>query len=269
MKLLPIVFVLALFGSQQSDGPSNDEASIRQKAQLQYERHRRAAIEINELAGRIHSEGDAAVLVDKLADLLSDTLPPPWLTSSIRQRISHAEYEAASNSLRLIPEQRIIDVWNEYVREIGASDEALVTVAEIRNLRDANFASGQLLWSRGNNQSIWTMPNVYAVGPDGKVADGCRAVEALRVFYDLDMMFGNLRGARERVRKGILVSDEIRKRLESPAPKARTVGRLGLVVQSDTSPIFPAEVRYLEQHGPYVLMGVVEKLFDELFPQTD
>jgi hypothetical protein len=46
------------------------------------------------------------------------------------------------------------------------------------------------------------MPNIYAVGPDEKVADGCRAVEALRVVWDIANQVENLRSARERVQKG-------------------------------------------------------------------
>ncbi len=63
------------------------------------------------------------------------------------------------------------------------------------------------MWARGQ-QTIWTMPNVYALGPDGKVADGCRALEALRVMHDLDGLFQNLRGARDRLRRGIVPSEE-------------------------------------------------------------
>ena len=111
------------------------------------------------------------------------------------------------------------------------------------------------------------MPNVYAVGSDGKVAEGCRAVETLRVLYDLDKFFDNLRGARERVRKGILLSDEIGKSLNSSAPKQKTTARLEAHV--DTNPLRPAEYRYMQEHGPYILSGVMQKLFDELFPQAD
>jgi len=111
------------------------------------------------------------------------------------------------------------------------------------------------------------MPNVYAVGSDGKVAEGCRAVETLRVLYDLDKLFNNLRGARERVRKGILLSDEIGKSLNNSAPKQKTTARLEAYV--DTNPLRPAEYRYMQEHGPYILSGVMQKLFDELFPQAD
>jgi hypothetical protein len=194
MTLFPFVLAFALFFSQQAPSAylqqgttvSADQAWAEQRARQASERHRQAAIEINELAGRIHSEADANALVDKVAEIFADTLPPSWLTQGIRQRIAHAEYEAVSDPSLLIPEQRIVDVWNKYVREIGASAEALVTAAELHNLRDADFAVAQFMWSRGQN--IWTAPDIYALGPDRKVADGCRALEALRILYDLDKM---------------------------------------------------------------------------------
>jgi len=166
--------------------------------------------------------------------------PTPFLPSgslaSVRQQVAHAEFEAVSNPSRLIPEQRVADVWNKYVREIGASEEALVTAAEIHNLRDADFAISQLWWSR-TNLTIWTMPNVYAVGSDGRWPRVAVQSKRLRVLYDLDKLFDNLRGARERVRKGILLSDEVGKILNSPAPKQKTTARLEAHV--DTNPLGP------------------------------
>lgn len=273
MMWLSLLFPLILFFSspfsvqtatysQQATATSPTQLPPELRARI--ERDRQAAVEINDLAGRIHSEADAKALVDKIADVFADSLPPSWLTSGIRQRVAHAEYEAVSDPSRLIPEQRIVDVWNEYVREIGAPDEALITVAELHNLRDGHFASARDLWSHG--QTIWTVSNIYALGPDGKVAEGARAIETLRVLYGLDTFVGNLRAARERVRKGILVSDEIRKRQESPPPQHKVVGRLGMLV--DNNPIYVAERRYVQQHGPFVLNGVMEKLFDELFPSN-
>jgi len=266
MMVLRVVLALAFLGLQQGTVTSNDETSAQQRASLERERHRQAANQINDLAERIHSEADAVAFVDKIAEFFADTLPPIWVTHSVRQQVAHAEFEAVSNPSRLIPEQRIADVWNRYVREIGASEEALVTAAEIHNLRDADFAVSQLWWSQ-TNRTIWTMPNVYAVGSDGKVAEGCRAVETLRVLYDLDKLFDNLRGARERVRKGVLLSDEIGKSLDNRAPKQKTTARLEAHV--DTNPLRPAEYRYMQEHGPYILSGVMQKLFDELFPQAD
>jgi len=148
-----------------------------------YEQHKPAAIRINELAGRIHSEADANALVSEIAGVFVKELPSAWVVSGISQRVAHAEYESVRNPARLVSEQHLVDVWNQYVREIGAPDEALVTIVEIHNLRDAEFTSARYLWARGS-QTIWIVPTIYAVGTDGEVAKGCRAIEAIRVTYE-------------------------------------------------------------------------------------
>jgi hypothetical protein len=259
-----LIFALVLGFPQQESPKSEELSAAQQEARLRHEHHREETLRVNELAAHINSEADARAFVDAVAEMFADSLPPSWVTRGIRERIAHAEYEAVSNPLRQIPEQRIADVWNKYVREIGASDEALVTAAEIHSMRDATFAVGQVMWSRGTNQSAWTMPNYFAVGEDGKVAEGCRAVEALRVIYDLDRMFDNLRSARERLRKGIVASDAIKKSLENTKTNQKTTGRL--VGRVDTNPLRPAEYKYLRDHGAEHLNQVVEMLFEELFP---
>lgn len=271
MTFLPLVLALVLLFSQQqvttytqqATSSSTDQVPAELRARM--ERHRELTMEINDLAGRIHSDADANALVDKIAEIFADILPPSWVTRDIRQRIGRAEYAAVSDTLRLVPEQRIADVWNEYVREIGASDEALVTTAELHNLRDADFATAQFLWSRGQN--IWAVSTIYAVGPDGKLAEGCRPIETFRILYDLDMQFDNLRGARERVRKGVLLSEQLKQRRENAPLQQKT--SVHLEIHASNNPVRPAEYRYVQQHGPYVLNGVMEKLFDELFPPTD
>lgn len=253
--------------SQQANAASPNQLPPELRARI--ERNRRTAIEINALAAGIHSEADAKELVDKIAGVFADNLPPSWMTFGIRMRLAHAEYDAVSDSSRLIPEQRIADVWNEYVREIGASEEMLVTTAELNNLRDADFAAAQLLWTR--SQNIWAVSSIYAVRPDGKLAEGCRPIETLRILYDLDMLFDNLRGARERVRNGVLYSEQLKQRRESAPPQQKASLRMKghLEGQVFGNPVRLAEQRYVQQHGPDVLNGVVEKLFDELFPPAD
>jgi hypothetical protein len=126
-------------------------------------------------------------------------LPGP--AAVFRQRVARAEYESVGDPATLISEQRIADVWNQYGREIGAPGETIITVAAIHNMRDGVYTVAQPMRVRGN-QTIWTMPDVYALGPDGKVADACRAIETVRVIHDLDDLFQSLRGARDRLRKG-------------------------------------------------------------------
>jgi hypothetical protein len=260
--VLALVLALPVAASQQSS-PVESQATMQQIAHDEYERHTHAAIRINDLAGRLQSEADASTFVSEIASLFAKELPPAWASSSIRQRVEHTEYEAVRNPARLIPEQRVVDVWNQYVREIGAPGEAIVSVAEIHNMRDASYTVAQSMWARGI-QTIWTMPNVYAVGSDGKVADGCRALEALRVIHDLDDLFQNLRGARDRLRSGIVLSDEIKKRAGESNPQPHSTARLEM--RADTNPIRPAERRYVQEHGSVANDQLLVRLFDELFP---
>jgi len=262
--LIPLGMVFALIlGAPQQGSSGESRTTMQEGAHDEYERHKEAAIRINELAGRIHSEADANALVSEIAGLLAKALPPVWASRGIRQRVAHAEYEAVRNPAKLIPEQRVVDVWNEYARGIGAPDETIVSVAEIHNMRDGSYTGGQLMWARGI-QNIWTMPNVYALGSDGKVADGCRALEAIRVIHDLEDLFQNLRGARDRLQKGIVPSEEIKRRAGDPNPHPHSTARLD--AHADTNPIRPAEQRYVQEHGPVAYALLLARLFDELFP---
>jgi len=130
-------------------------------------------------------------------------------------------------------------------------------------MRDGSYTVAQLMWARGQ-QTIWTMPNVYALGPDGKVADGCRALEALRVIHDLGGLFQNLRGARDRLQRGIVPSEEHQEALGEPNPQAHDAFRLE--AQNDTNPVRPAERRYLQGHGREAYAQLLARLFEELFP---
>ncbi len=264
LTLFAIGFVLVVALFQR--GTSADTQTAMQPAahnENEYERHTQAAIRINDLAGRIHSEADAEALVSQIADLFTKELPPVWARGDILQRVAHAEYESVSKPAKVISEQRIADVWNKYVRQIGAPDEAVVTAAEIHNMRDGGFTVAQLMWARGI-QHVWTMPNVYALGADGKVADGCRAVEAIRVMHDLDGLFQNLRSARERILKGIVPSEEVKKHREGTNSRPQATARL--VARADTNPIRPAEQRFVQEHGSLAYEQLLKRLFDELFP---
>src|SRR6266702_1236739 len=246
-----LVFALN-FGYPRQESPKPEEqAVVRQQASLLYERHRQAAIRMNELAAHINSEADARAFVDAVADMFADNLPPAWATRGIRERIARAEYEAVSNPLR-----------------------------QIHSMRDATFAMGQVMWSRGTIQTAWTMPNIFAVGADGKVAEGCRAVEAIRVIHDLDSLFDNLRSARERLRKGIVASDAVKRSLENTNANQKTTARLEvridtnplrpaemrLEVRIDSNPLRPAEIRYVREHGAEHFNQFLEMLLEELFP---
>ena len=258
------VFAMALALSVAASGQNDSDSHSAAQPGIQdaYEHHKQAAIRINDLAGRVHTEADATAYVSEIAVLLARELPSAWKQDDLRHRISHAEYKSVSDAANLIPEQHLVDVWNEYVREIGAPDEAIVTAAEIHNMRDAEFVAAQKMWARGI-QTVWTMPNVFALGPNGKVAEGCRAMEAVRVIHDLDALFQNLRGARDRLKKGIVVSDEIKSHAEGGNSHAQTTARLE--AHSDTNPVRIAEQHYLQEHGSWAYQQLLKRLFDELF----
>ena len=151
------------------------------------------------------------------------------------------------------------------MREIGAPDEALVNAAEIHNMRDGTLTVAQMMWSR-DHQTIWTIPNAFAVTSEGKVADGCRAVEAVRVMHDLEQLFQNLSSARERLHKGIVPSEELKWRSAAVNSRpAQTTSSL-IVVHPDTDPVRPAEQRYVQDHGAQTYQQLLTRLFNELFP---
>ncbi len=276
MIAIPLVAALLLGSPQQADvsqphwTPEQLE-QIRQKEEQfrqQYEPTRQRAIHINDLAGNIHSEADARAYVDAVAEELTGHRPISWTTRSIRHRVAHAEYEAVSDPSRQIPEQRIVDIWNEYVREIDAPAETLVTVAELHNLRDAMYlGASQYRWKSEVGQSIWTMPNVYALDADGKIASGCRALEALKIIHDMHGLFQQVRLARERVQKGVLVSDLIKQRQENPAPRSTAVLTSGsLHLASQFNSVQPFAYRYQQEHGEHAYQQLLRRLFAELFP---
>ena len=277
MIAIPLVAALLLGSPQQADvsqphwTPEQLE-QIKQKEEQfrrQYEPTRQRAIHINDLAGNIHSEADARAFVDAVAEELTGHRHMSWTTRSIRRRVAHAEYEAVSDPSRQIPEQRIVDIWNEYVREIDAPEETLVTVAELHNLRDSLYlGASQYTWKRELGQSIWTMPDIYALDADGKMASGCRAVEALKIIHDMHDMFQNVRFARERVQKGVLPSEAFQQRQLNPAQSAKAMfSSGGLFATSIRNPIPPAVYRFQQEHGERAYQQLLRRLFAELFPE--
>ena len=89
-------------------------------------------------------------------------------------------------------------------------------------------------------------------------------VEAIRIIHDLDGLFDNLRSARERLRKGIVASETIKKSLENTNANQKITARLEGHV--DTNPLRPAEHRYVREHGADHFNQLLEMLFEELFP---
>jgi len=271
MNAIPFAVSLILISiAAQQDVPQQQQPDPAQQQKIaeareQYEAGRQAAIRVDKLAGNIHSEDDARVFVDAVAQRLTSDQLQMWTTLGIRHRVAHAEFEAVSNPSRLIPEQRIVDLWNQYVRELDAPEETLVTLAEVHNLRDAMSTSNRYIWNKdGFPQSLWTVPSIYALGADGKVANGCRAVEALKIFHDMSR-FQNLQAARERVQKGILASDLMKQRAQDPKPKPQSV-QSHLAISKSANPLLTAEYRYVQAHGERDYQRLLERLFAQLFP---
>ncbi len=259
-------FLMPLLAFFQSGAPTPEEIDrLRQQAQQAAAKHREQAIHLNELAGQIKTEVDARKLVDGVAEVFADVVPQPWATKELRTRVANAEFRTATG--QLIEEERIADLWNQYAKEIGAPEETVVTAKEIHSLRDLKYASAKLMWSRGWNQSVWTMPDIYATGPDGKVASGCRAVEALAVFYDLDHQIDSLRIARKYLESGISASDEMRQAQERKSSIDRADLRTeARVVQLD-EPVHDAERRYLEKQGRTAMYTLLKRLADEFLQE--
>jgi hypothetical protein len=224
--------LLFLIGSPQESLPQQSDSALSQRlaeAQQLREATRQAAIHINDLAGRIHSEADAQAFV----------------------------------------EQRVVNIWNEYVRELDAPEETLVTAAELHNLRDASFTMNKRMWKKDQfPQSLWTMPDVYAVDAEGKVARGCRAVEALKILHDMSFSFQSVLGARNRVQKGILVSDMVRQSRQDAAPRPQPVQMHGeLKATRNENPVRLAEYHYVQAHGERDYQRLLQRLSAELLPE--
>jgi hypothetical protein len=131
-------------------------------------------------------------------------------------------------------------------------------------MRDGQYAIAKLSWSQGWNQSIWTMPNIYTVGADGKVAVGCRPLEALRVFYDLDNNLGMLTAARKALKEGRVMSDEI-ERLNRPGVKTEYRASVSVSHVRD-NPVRGAEYPYVLEHGSLAMDVLLKHLADEFLP---
>jgi hypothetical protein len=255
LKLLAAVLFPLSFLSAHSDNqrPPN--------AMADYEYYREQAIAMNNLAGNLKSPEDARKLVDVIADMFRDELPPKWVTGKVRQRLAMAEYQSAANPEKRIPEQQIADAWNRYATEVGAPQEALVTAADVHYLRDAFYVGADHAWAHGI-QNLFTVPNIYAVGPDGKVGRDSRVIEALRIVWDFAHQYQNLQGAHEAVKKGFLLSDHSR-----PARAGEKVqGRVTLHVGRRVNPVEDAEMRYTRERGEVAMAEAVANLVTDLLP---
>jgi hypothetical protein len=220
---------------------------------------------INDLAGHVQSFDDSRKLVDLIAAEFSDVLPPKWATHSLRERLARAEFESAYDPGVLISEQHVADAWNDYLQKIGAPQESYVTAEEIHILRDSHYVSAQLSWAHGI-QNIWTIPNIYAIGPDGKVANGCRAIEVLNILWQLANQPELLDGTRQLIKTGERMSDMYKN--PSKPPEAGSVKGHVSVVRGGPlppNPVQQAALQYMHDHGARALNSAIEGLLKDLF----
>jgi hypothetical protein len=222
----------------------------------------REARRINELAANIHSEKDARAFIDAVAEEVSQERQMLWAEQGIRQRVAKAEYASVSDSEQRISDQRIADVWNEFVRELDAPEKTLVTATDIHQQRATRYQMNETLWSRGYPGSIWNMPNIHAVGEEGQLADGARALEAIATLYSMGSNFSTVLVNRQRLQKQAPTSP--------PGLKPPT-SRSAFVVQGKAwqleDPIRAAINRYVDAHGQEAYDQLLKRLLNELFPQ--
>jgi hypothetical protein len=253
-------------GQQQSNHPAFQQPSpeaLRHFAELR-QPMRDHAIAINDLADHIQSLEDANKLVNLVADEFSNELPPKWATQSIRSRIARAEFESAYDPGSLIPDQHVADAWDDFARKIGAPPETMLTAAEIHYLRDAQYVSARLAWV-GYEKDIWTIPGVFALGSDGKIANGSRALEAIRLLWQLANNTGDFSAIHAEVQKGVLLSDRIPHPEQPPAP-GQVQRSFGVVrMESVSNPVQQAALRYMHDHGDRAFNRAIEELLKNLF----
>jgi hypothetical protein len=245
------------------DNRSADPSDQIGRAKAASEQHRQIALRLNQQAGQIRSEADATVFVEGAAQVLSDSIPEVWASQELLGRVARAEYRSATDTASLLSEEDVVRAWNGYVREIGAGDEAILTTRDLHALRELKHASAESAWSRGY-QTIWTMPNIYAVATDGAVAQGCRAVEMLAVLHDIDALFQNLRTARKVAAAGIITR---RRRLDEQQER-RSSAQVVVRSRADDNPVRAAEKRYIEQRGIGAYYEVLQRLANELLPAS-
>jgi hypothetical protein len=226
---------------------------------------RDTALRIDELASNIHTPADARRLIDFIAELFADELPPAWATDSIRNRLAEREYLTVADPQKRISEERVAAAWDAYVTTLQAPDTSHVTTAEIHNLRDALFATARVFWNLGN-RNFWAVPSIFAIQPGGTLAPGCRVVESLRTLWDIAAMPDSLRATRERVANGVLLSDLYRQAPQRPS--SSSVGRAyvsgSVSVRGSSDPAGVAERRSSRKPSERDLANAIETMLNTL-----
>lgn len=232
------------------------ETDFRRKAEKQRAEMARQAEHINQIAGSIHTEAQAHEFINSLWKVFAPHVPT-WLAGSILDRAAQAEYGAVARG-RFISEEQIAGSFNQFVQQIGAPAWAQVSPVEIRNIRDAELASAKRSWNSGQ-RTIWGMPDIYHVDPEGKAASGCRAVEAMKLLYNLDAQFANVIYARERIEHPRPTEEASAQRFV----EARLMLAQGHTYEQELRQI---EADYTKKHGTSAYQKLMRQMFERLLP---
>ena len=268
VALLPVCFLSAQQPVPQPTPPANrpgfqrpSPEAMRKIAEV-WKRMTDHAMAIDSAATSIHSLDDARRLVDLVAAEFSDALPPRWVTTSIRENIAHAEFNSAVNPGALIPEQRIADAWNDFVKKIGAPQDTQLTAADVHYLRDAQYVTARFFWTR--QKDVWTIPGIFAAGPDRRIAQGARPLEAIRLLWLLGENEDDFAGLHAATKKGILVSDIVRQEAKSGSGQASSGYATAGIVSMTSFPVLQAALKYRRDHGRAALNDALRKLLKNL-----
>ncbi|HWT65930.1 MAG TPA: hypothetical protein VN151_07425, partial [Terracidiphilus sp.] len=188
-----------------------------------FEALRQQAIRMNTLAANLDTPGDARTLVGLFATNFPFVLSGRLTKRAFLDHLANAEFNAAHDPAQGISEQQVASAWNTYLNAIGAPLETHVTAAEIHYLRDDRYAASRYdFWTPGMENSF-AMPALYNTQPDESLAPNCRPLEALLSLWSITDRYDNLIGARERLRRGKLLSEYFRQHKLSLANSRRTV----------------------------------------------
>lgn len=265
LALMVLLVPLAWTGQTPPAMDSERWEKLTREAEQTREEHRRSAVRVNELAGKIRSEADARDFVDETAKLFLSGLPY-WFSRSERKRVARAEFLSVSKG-RYISEERIASVFNRLMDDIDAGPELRVTASEVHTMRAAQILTTRTMWQHPGMQNIWQTPNVHSVTPQGGVAPGCRAVESLKLLYVLLELPSNLGYAREIIKKGEDLGIELQKAPQklTPGAPAKMEGRLETHGRDPLeAALDEARMTYVRRYGVRAFEDRLKEMFDRI-----
>jgi len=250
-KLATLIAVFTPLAFVSADMTAHDNGT--------FQSQRLHAIQMNTLAGNLHTPEEAHTLVGLFAEEFSVELPGKFTDRRFLDHLAGAEFNAAHDPARGIAEEQVAAAWNTYLDAINAPPETRVTPAEIHSLRDGDYAISRVFWRPGM-ETIWIMPALHNTQPDGSLAHNCRPLEALLMLWDIDNIYENLEAARYRIRHGIVLSEQFKQRKPASTQDRATVS----ISISPPNPVAEAEHRFAQQHGNRQLRAARERLAESL-----